>query len=313
MNYLQIVNDAMAECKVSLDPLTSVNFASPPRTALYDHFKRWANDVYRELMIERPQWFFRKERTVIQLWPRLHLSGLSYTPAPGDVMRGQESGTQFTVVAVRNYEDNEESTVVERTVDVEFDDSSDPRNFAPNEPLDLISPVPATDVGFVAFSGRYNFADELQGFSELDINSVNTYYNDSNVGERLVPVLWKNWVNRFNYHPYGGVSSPGYITRAPDGNYELFPQPIEPFFLGFDYTRDFPDMVDYDDTPVGVPEDYQQILVWLTVAEYADWDSNTRVYARAAKKLRMYDYFLFRDEIPEVGFGRSRFDFPQGY
>jgi hypothetical protein len=308
MNYLDIVNKALLECKVTLDPLTSANFASPPRTLLYDNFKRWANDAYRELMLERPQWFFRKERTTVKLWPRLHLSGLSYTPAPGDVLKGQTSGTQFTVIAVRAYEDNEGSTVTERTVDVEYSASSSPSNLDPNETLDRVSPAPALAVGYVAAAGRYNFADQLPGFAELDMENVNTYYEGSNAGSPLVPVAWDNWINRFNYYPYGGAANPSYITRALDGNYEIFPQPVKPFYLSFEFTRTFTDMVAFSDVPIGLPADYHQLLVWMTVAEFADFDQNTRIYSRAIKHINKYDYFLRRDALPAISMGPSKFN-----
>lgn len=306
MTYLQIVNKAMAECKVSLDPLTSVNFADPPRTVLYDHFKRWVNDVYKELMLERPEWFFRNERVTVTLYPRLHLTDLTYIPAIGDVLIGATSGVEFTVVAVHTFEDNEVDTVVERTVDVTYTSGHNPADFDVLEVLDRVSPAAATGVATLAHAGRYNFS-ELTGFDELDMNNIRSFY--SNVPHPVTPVRWDNWVNRYNYYPFGGSTShPEYITQAPDGNYEFFPQPIEAFTVEFDYTRSYSDMALHSDTPIGVPEKYQDILTWLTVGEFADFDNNTRLFARAQKKLNKYDYFLFRDELPKIGFQSSKFN-----
>lgn len=306
MTYLEIVNKALAECKVSLDPLTSVNFADPPRTVLYNHFKRWANDVYKELMLERPEWFFRNERTTVTLSPRLHLTDLTYIPAVDDVLVGSVSGVQFTVTAVHTFEDNEEDTTVERTVDVEYVDGDNPADFEVLEVLDRVSPSPASAVATLAHAGRYNFS-ELTGFDELDMNNVRSFYG--NVPYPVTPILWENWINRYNYYPFGGSTShPEYITQAPDGNYEFFAQPIEPFTIEFNYARAYSDMELYSDTPVGVPEKYQDILTWMVVAEFADFDNNTRLFARAQKKLNKYNYFLFRDELPEIGFQRSKFN-----
>lgn len=304
ITYLQIVNDAIAECKVSLDPLTAVNFDDPPRTALYNHFKRWGNSVYKELMIDRPQWFFRNERAKIQLRPRLHLSGLSYVPSIGDVLIGQTSGVQFTVEGIHTFEQNELDPSISYTVDVTFGDEY---VFDFNEVLDRVSPSPATSVGYVAHSGRYNFADDIVGFDQLNVDNVKAYYLETNTGDRLTYVDWINWVNRNNTYPFVSADKPAYITQAPDGNYEFYPQPISPFNLEVEYTRSFEDMVTHDDTPVGVPTNFEKILVWLTVAEYADFDNNSRLYVRAAKKLAKYDYYMARDELPTISFERSRF------
>lgn len=313
MTYLEIVNKALVECKVSLDPLTAANFEDPPRTGLYNHFKRWANDVYKELMLERPQWFFRSERTTVQLKPRLHLSGLTYLPSVGDVLQGQESGVKFTVLAVYTFEDNEADPTIQRTVDVRYEDSTVPSDLEINEVLDLLSPSLTTGVGYVAHAGRYNFS-EITGFDELVMDSVKGFFDNNSMNAApLTPVDWINWVNRYSYYPFGGSSArPEYITRAPDGNYEMYPQPIDAFYLEFDFVRTYPDMTDYTDTPVGVPDKYQDILVWKTVAEYADFDNNTRMFARAAKKLNMYDYYLARDELPELSFAHSKFNINNG-
>lgn len=311
--YLELVNDAIDECKCSLDPLTAANFNDPPRTTLYRHFKRWANSVYKELMIERPQWFFRTERTTVLLQPRLHLSGLSYIPSVGDVLIGTTSGTTFTVLGVYLFEDNEADPSIERTVDVQYADGSDPRNFEINETLDMVSPTPNTGVGYVAHAGRYNFSELVEAFDEMDLGSVKSFQTGTNIGARVTPVDWVNWVNRYEYYPYGTANSPEYISRAPDGNYEVFPQPLIPFHLEFDYSRSYTDMVNHDDTPVGVPEKYEDILVWLTVAEYADFDNNTRLFARANKKLTKYDYYLVRDKLPSISFARSKFDIDYGW
>lgn len=307
-NYLSIVNDSIAECKVSLDPLTSVTFADPPRTVLYNSFKRWCNKAYRDLMIERSEWFFRVERTSIQLQPRLHLSGLSYIPAIGDVLESDTSGVQFTITGLHTFEDNEVDTIVERTVDVTYTSQSDPRDFLPLEQLNRVSPSPLNNVGFLKAPGRYNFADEIIGFDELDMESVRAYYDNTAIASPLTAVPYTHWINRYSYYPYGPAAFPEYITRAHDGNYEVFPQPIEPFVLGFDYSRTYPDMVLYNDTPVGVPEKYQDLLLWKVIAEFADYDNNSKLYNRAAKNIEKYTFYLNRDKLPAIAFANSKFN-----
>src|SRR5688572_9729936 len=96
--FLELVNGAISEAKATLDPLTSANFADPPRTMLYNKFKEWVNRAYKELLLDRNEWFFQKERTVTSIGPRIHVvaKNVSYVPLVGDTLRGQTS--QFDVV-----------------------------------------------------------------------------------------------------------------------------------------------------------------------------------------------------------------------
>lgn len=304
--FRELVNDAILETKVTLDPLTDANFASPPRTLLYTNFKKWVNTAYKELMIDHPEWFFRKERALVELKPRLHLSGLSYIPSVGDELSGVESEVKFKVLAVYNFEDNELDPTIERTVDIEWLDDTNPAQMIPLEQLNVTSPTPATNVGFVKGIGRYDFS-EVVGLDEIDPDNIKAFYNNSYVGVKLEWVNYTDWVSRWNYYPYSSGAHPDFITRAPDGGYEFFPQPTVPFVLEFDYTRKFEDLVDSTDVPVGLDPKYQDILVWKAVAEYADFDNNAKVYARAAKKMEKYNYYLMRDEMPRISIGRTKF------
>lgn len=308
-SYLELTNEAMAECKVSLDPLTSLNFASPPRTGLYTSFKRWVNKAHKDLMIERHEWFFRVERAKLRLYPRLHLSGLTYIPVAGDVLVGATSGVSFTVKGVHTFETNERDTVVARTVDVEYNNQTDPRNFDNLEQLNRVSPLAAINVGFLRGAGRYNFADAILGFDQLDEHSVRSFGTDDASGTRVESVEYVNWINRYSYSPYSSATSPSYITQTPDGNYELFPQPSESFVLEMDFSRKHVDMVEWNDTPITSIEKYQDILVWMAISEFADYDNQTRLFSRASKNIDKYNYQLNRDTLPTISFGRSQFDF----
>src|SRR6476620_6324257 len=125
---MELVNNAVIESKVTLDVLTSANFATPPRTVMYNNFKRWVNMAYRELMMKRKEWYFRNERATVSVMPRLHLAGLNYIPSVNDVLEGVSSGVRFTVKAVHAHEDVEQDSTVEYTVSVSFADGSTPEN-----------------------------------------------------------------------------------------------------------------------------------------------------------------------------------------
>ena len=246
--FLDLTNLAIMEAKVTLDPLTSSNFNSPPRTALYNHFKTWVNRAYRELMLRRKEWQFRMERANLSIWPRLHLTDVTTVPTIGDVIQGAQSGSTATVVKIHSVED----------VDVHS--------------------IKFYDPAYLGSGGTYTA--EVVG--------------------------WDHWLG----HDYGynrTTGRPNIVTVTPDGSLQFFPHLDKNYLISFNYTRTLPELVDWDDQPTQIPERFEDYILWKAIADYADFDSNQRVYARANKNLETYIYWLERDELEAPRVGPNRF------
>lgn len=317
--FLELVNDAIYESKVTLDPLTSLNFANPPRTMMYDRFKRWINVAYKELLMDNKDWYFSVERASVVVWPRLQLSGLTYTPSPGDILEGSESGVRFTIVAVHPIEDVEGDSLQEKTVSVTFADSHDPADFILLESINRISPDPLNGVAKYKGSGFYDFSEQVEQLRNVDMSSfrINGVYGDDTTfirypdeGFPLVPIDYSNYAY---FDPYVWTrSTPRYITQTPYGLYDMYPHMMNRHIVSFDFQRSIPQLVEWDDEPSGIPEHLQEYLVWRAVEEYADFDSNQKVFARAHKHVLKYEMYMNRDEQPPVRFEASRFEYPPG-
>lgn len=314
--FLELVNDALDESKITLDPLTAGNFASPPRTTMYNRFKRWMNVAYKELFMHLNEWYFRKERTSIAVWPRLHLSGLTTIPSAGDVLTGDSSGVIFTIRDIHTFEDVEQDATTERTFSVEFDDDSDPATLILRETF-TCNPTVGSDyaAGYLKAYGRYDFRSDVSNLDNIDPNSVRVF-NDpddteptlDNQGSYVTYIPYEKWNLDYELKPFAG-DYPLYITESPQGTYDLFPKPSRKFYLAFDYNRSIPELDTYDDVPEGIPAEYHDYLLWKTVEEYADFDNNKILYARARKHTNKYEVWLHRDQKPEVKFARSKFDY----
>src|SRR5690606_34814344 len=122
LTYLDIVNKAVKESKVSLDELTADNFATPPRTIMYDRFKDWVNYAYMELLEDKPEWFFRKERALVTIYPRVFLTDVTDTIVVGDTLVGETSGVEITVRGVYSFEEVEGNSETEVTIEFEATD-----------------------------------------------------------------------------------------------------------------------------------------------------------------------------------------------
>ena len=318
-SYLQLVNEALEESKVTLDPLTSLNFASPPRTQLYNLFKNWINRAYKELLIKRNEWFYRKERAVVTIYPRLQLrANVLGLVNVGDVLVGQSSAVRFEVLDIHAVEDVESDPVLEYTVSVEYIDApTDADNLVLNEVFDRQSPAPAADIGRIKGRGRYKMDELVASVYEVDEDSFTLqpavdFTTDPSPTDstNLIQLMFvgPDYYRRYYTEFSAATAHPTAIIRMPDGNYDLYPRINSPYDIGFDYTQAPELMTTYDDTPALLDDKYDDLLIWMAVAEYADWDERTKLFARAKKKIDKWGYLMDRDELPEVIVDIFRFD-----
>lgn len=312
--YLELVNAAISEAKVTLDPLTAVNFADPPRTLLYNKFKDWVNRSYRELLMERNEWHFQKERTVTSVGPRIHVVSTAYVPQVGDVLRGQVSQFDVTVTNVETFEDDLVNPgITEYTLDIILTDGHRVADFAVPESIDVISPTPTVDA--LTFQGPGLYSGRTPSF-QVDKWKATIFDPLSDItppgtnvpsARPLICVPWDVWIAwQFQWTNTG--DKPMYITQNPMGLFDLYPKPVEVHPVEIYYTRGPSEMETYDDVPLGFPELYEDYIMWKAVEEFADYDSNTRLFSRANKKVERYRYWLERDEMPDVTIARSKFD-----
>jgi hypothetical protein len=307
--FLDLVNGAVEETKVTLDLLTSSDFAAPIGTTMYNRFKRWVNMAYKELLLERPEWYFRRERAVVSVWPRIHVAGLTSIPAVGDHLVGQSSGTELLVKEVFDFEETVNAANTERTLSVEVV-TGDLRNLILRELFDIEGG--ATGIGYLKGMGTYDFRSMVSNLQGVDLkNMVITKTAQNSVDEgsafatdsaELNVLDWTRWLTLDRPSPWDGTT-PCYITEMGNGTYQLYPQPTEEMYLTFDYIRSIPVMTAWNDVPDGIPEEFQDYLMWRAVQEYGDFEKNSAVYLRATKHVEKYIYWMSRDNLPELKIG----------
>lgn len=306
--YLDIVNSVVDETKVTLDHLTSANFDNPPRTTMYNRFKAWVNMAYKELLLDHPEWMFRTERGVQTIWPRIMVTGLNYIPSVGDILIGQISGVEVTVVGLHTFEASERSGALEYTLSVIPTEENTLGNLLLNEALDREEPTVDTAVGYFKGVGAYNFTDVDSNVDDIQEISVRTSKipedaadDGGTYGSNSYPVQYIDWDywDYYQRYPWNG-DRPQYMTRGPEGNYYLWPQPSSEQLLTFTYSRTIPKLEAWDDSPDGLPEKFVDYLVWRTVQEYADFDQQSKLFMRASKHVDRYLLWLARDEIKDI-------------
>lgn len=306
--FLDLVNGVVDETKVTLDHLTSSNFASPPRTTMYNRFKSWVNMAYRELLIDRPEWKFRAASGIVDIWPRLKIAGIAptYTPAVGDSLIGTISGVEFTVEAVHYFDSEIVGDISEATLSVTPIADNELRNLVLDEPLDLTDPTLSLGVAVYSGPGAYNFPNIKANIDEIHDSTVRVSLtaDDANASSDtntypVDPIPWPEW-SYFQTIPWGG-DRPRYMSQDDAGNWHLWPQPSGHQLLTLNYTRTFADLVNWNDTAANLPDKYQDYLIWRAVQEYADFDGQQKLFSRASKHVDKYLAWLARDQLRQVG------------
>lgn len=323
--YRELVNDVIYESKVTLDPLTSLNFATPPRTSMYERIKRWVNSSYLELLNEKPEWFFTSQRTVLTIRPRLLLVGISalaVAPLNGDILTFQTSGVSATVEGVGpTIETDDGQDTVQTTVGLSFADKEDINKLVLNEYVTMNPLAPGADIpnyARVGGRGRYNFhvyvptLDNIQeGTVQIQPSVLDPNADHSPSGlQPVYPVDFTQY-DRWTYNYYNFATSAGRpiaITQTPDGSFDFYPRPDGLYDVAFQYSQLGVPMVDEDDTPTLVPEKYQPYLMWKAIAEMADFNKDQMLYARASKKMQKYMAWMVRDYLPTPSMDLTRFD-----
>jgi len=308
LNYLQLVNTVLAEAKITLDPLTAANFADPPRTAMYNNVKRWVNEAMRELLTTRNEWFTRKEQTLVTIYPRVRIAQGIVPPIVGYRYRGTVSGVEFTVVAIHNPHFTAGTSVYEATLSVAFDDDEEIMNdLAAGEPLDVISPSPTLAAARYQGPGYYNLAELVSNAELIDANSITFQptLEDYDEGAQWYEsaarqITWRDMLEVQRGWKTSSDRGPYHIARIPTGEYAFWPPISKKSLVGFDYTRAITDMVQWSDSPIGIPEKYQMWIVWRAVQEYGDFQQNGQIWSRGNKNAEKFMLLMDRDNSPMV-------------
>lgn len=317
MNFLALLNDCIAESKQTLDPLTSANFASPPRTVLYERLKGWLNQSYLDLLEERREWFFSTERGVVTVQPRLHLAKIdvSYVPAVGDILTGDVSGVTFTITEV--FFDNEGQDVTnEATISVEYDDEVNPQELVQWETVSAVSGlVEYESIARIEGRGSYKLEQYIPTIDHVDMNTITIKRSvldpdfSNTPSTTVLPLRYVDWP-RFmrDYENFYSMSgTPTLVSRAGNGDFLFYPRPDALYDVTFDYEQKGVDLVAYDDVPSLLPAKHHKLLVWKALIELADFNNDRALFSRANKKYQERLGWLMRDYLPELKFETSRF------
>lgn len=315
MNYLELVNRAIQEAGKDQDDLTAGTFASPPDVRMYNRFKNWINDSYRQIQMARNEWEFKTARASVFIYPALYVErGLrASSPPVGSVYIGDDTEFEFTVLQSILHSGTWAAGTAKATL--YFDEGYEGADFKFNELFDEVSPVAASSIFRAKGWGRYDFMADGQltdllrpledTFMVQSTGGSSVQENDSSIGlTPLVFIDWDRWQATINGFA-GGRGSPSFITRAPDGDYEVWPRPDKAYVLNFTYTTTDGSLSAYSDTPSVLPERFHPLIYWMAVEKAGMYDRDRAIVSKAQKEISFYRERLETAAMPMMNFGPS--------
>lgn len=311
--YLDLVNSVIIESGAELDELTAGTFDTTT-DPLIKRMKRWTNQALREIELERNEWEFKTKQGQVIIYPRwLVENGSRLTAPPIDsVFEGDDSNSTFTVKNVTTLDGqwmNGNATAL-----IDYLNLDGAVSF--HEKFDEVEPDPTNlDVFRLRWFGRYNLSNSFPNIQEINKSSfilqAASGLNDTdlNTGSTVnfnIPYLpWAQFILAYEGKEVFG--RPVVVTETPDGWWDFFPRPAQPYLLTFNYQSSGQVLDDHCDTVEDLPVAYHDMIVWRAVMYYADYDRQPDLFARAERR---YEYYKNRAEanlMPTPTFGFNRF------
>lgn len=313
MDYLQLVNETIKESGVSLDSLSSSDFATTT-----DHmkikFKSFVAQSWREIQMERGHWEYMTKEGVAVLSPRFYveLGDRATAPAAGYTYMGVETGTEFEIVATTTLEGTWAGADAKAHLDV-LSIVGTPKI---NEAFDELTPTIAnTDAFTLRDWGSYDMSEFISDFSQPQLDSVfiqstggstvQTNSADSDMRKiRYIPwSLWTEYCQTTN-----GTGRPEVFTETPDGSWAFWPRLDKQYLLKTTYSIAPGELSLYSDTPASIPAQYHHAIVWRAVMLWAQYDSRPQDEMRAFKNYRFYKRQMDRYLKPGFSWAESKYN-----
>lgn len=309
MDYLQLVNKAILESGSEMDELTYDNWNSAEAgRRIYPRIKRAVAEAWKFIQISRDEWEFNSKEMFTRVYPRLkYIDGYSAggAPAPGAIFEGSDSKFRFVVREVRTLEGSWDDGDAEGWV--EFEQPLQGHRTITGESFVEVEPFPANAAFVYIEKAGYNFKDVDPTLREIQwATAVASRGTLSPVPVRYVP--WRNWAYKELSFVSGSSSVPTHFSQDYKGDVVFYPQTLDPFDISFIYDRAPQELVEAEDIPHGLDEEFHEWIAWEGLKSFARYDKNPDLFAWAENHATFYKKRVDKLSMPKPHWGYNRFN-----
>ena len=95
---------------------------------------------------------------------------------------------------------------------------------------------------------------------------------------------------------------PAHITVDPQNRLVLGPRPNDEYVVSGEYQRSAQKLSEDNNTP-DMPERFHDLIVWLTVVQYAEYEAANELYQKGLRRSRLMMRQLENDQLPDMRVG----------
>lgn len=238
---------------------------------MYKRFKTWVADAWEDLQQGNTDWGLTVSRSSTTLHPRLVVRFVDGIISIDDTIVDAEGNLIGTIVGT--------SPCAGGLTFVDLDQI---------EETPLLGEVLTTSSGAIltfVYQGQYSLYELASDLDDLNYNSV--YTTDENqVQQKIKYVPWASYDNyQYTAYPNNYSSAPFAYTLNAQHMFEVMPPLSAPIVVSFSYIKNVYSLVNWDDTPLQLPSRFHDLIAWMAVSKYADYDNNSQLWSKADKNV----------------------------
>lgn len=306
--YLELVNLVINESSKEIDELTAGTWDSAEAgRRIYPRIKRNVMQAWKEIQMRRNEWEFMTAELSTVVNPRIKFTGATRAagaPSAGAIFVGDDSGFTLTVASVSTEEGSWTLGTAVGTIEFVTYDGS---RMIPGETFTETAPV--ADDGEFTYTGMgyYDFADVNSNVREIQWATF-AATPESGGPSPVVYMPWDMWYfNQTNYTATT-ISPPQYVSQDPMGKIVFYPQGLAPFRINFIYLRKPQILVEDDDEPERLPEEYHEWIAWEALMRLAAFDNDSKLYSYAQKYADKFARRAERNLMPLISYRPSPYN-----
>lgn len=146
-----------------------------------------------------------------------------------------------------------------------------------------------------------DYAEYVKKVNTSSYKILRTSYPEAGYAEVLPCVPWQSYLDQMD-SAQTATSDPAFITEDSQGRWRLWPHPKERVTLTFDYARTPQILEAFDDVPLNLPEEYEDIIMWKALILYGEYDEQQSVIKRATKNYMDLKYRFEKNKRPVFNF-----------
>lgn len=241
---------------------------------MYKRFKEWVADSWEEMQHSNTDWGLCISRGSYTVNPRLTVKNVNGALAIGDSLYNSAGDLIGNIITT--------SPCYGGMTFIDLDSIEAVPLFG-----DILTTTSGASLTFV-YQAQYSMYELAPDLDDLNYYS---FYQTTDTGTQQV-VRYVPWAARESNvniaYPNSYINSPYAYTLNAQHMVEFIPPVNNPLTMSFSYIKTPYSLVNWYDVPEVMPARFHDLISWLAVVKYADYDNNSTLWRSANRSLDLH-------------------------